>query len=194
MDLVFAADPDNCGVATERGRYESRVYWNTGEHSARQNHWIRLCFTGVTDAELIGARVEVSTAGKEQYRWIHSNHTYKSGGALDAHFGLGSATNADVTVTLLDGRTKAILCSRRRQKLHTIADQAMNPSRPVKSESTMKTTLQTPAYPFFRHTAPAQTAPSADTRFKHFDKNNDGRISAEELGMPAVFATSGQER
>ena len=32
-----------------------------------------------------------------------------------------------------------------------------------------------------------QTAPGAYARFEHFDKNNDGRISAEELGMPAVF-------
>lgn len=106
LDLVFAADPDNSGVATDPRRYESRVYWNTGEHNARQNHWIRICFTGVTHAELIGARIEVSTGGRKQYRWIHSNHTYKSGGALDAHFGLGKATSADVTVTLLDGRTK----------------------------------------------------------------------------------------
>ena len=104
LDLVFAADPDNSGVATDPRRYESRVYWNTGDHNARQNHWLRLCFTGVTDAELIGARVEVSTAGKEQYRWIHSNHTYKSGGALNVHFGLGRLDRGDVTVTLLDGQ------------------------------------------------------------------------------------------
>ena len=91
-----------------RRRYESRVYWNTGEHNARQNHWLRLCFTGLTHAEVIGARVEVSTGGRKQYRWIHSNHTYKSGGALDAHFGLGSATNADIAVTLLNGTTRKL--------------------------------------------------------------------------------------
>lgn len=33
----------------------------------------------------------------------------------------------------------------------------------------------------------AQTAPGDDARFQRFDKNNDGRISAEELGMPTVF-------
>ena len=33
----------------------------------------------------------------------------------------------------------------------------------------------------------AQVVPSTDIRFKRFDKNNDGTISAEELGMPAVF-------
>jgi hypothetical protein len=55
---------------------------------------------------LIGARVEVSAPGMRQYRWIHANHSYKSGGALEAHFGLSQATMADVTVTLLDGRVQ----------------------------------------------------------------------------------------
>ena len=89
-------------------RYESRVYWNTGEHGARQNHWLHVTFTGVRDADLIGARVELTAGGNKQYRWIHSNHTYKSGGALDAHFGLGKATSADVKVMLLSGKTKTL--------------------------------------------------------------------------------------
>jgi hypothetical protein len=86
-------------------RYESKVYWNTGLHGARQHHWLRLRFSGVSDAELIGARVEVVAAGTRQYRWIHANHSYKSGGALEAHVGLGRATSADVTVTLPGGKT-----------------------------------------------------------------------------------------
>jgi hypothetical protein len=51
--------------------------------------------------------VELTADGRKQYRWIHSNHSYKSGGALDAHFGLGKETSADITVKLLDGKTKA---------------------------------------------------------------------------------------
>ena len=108
LDLVFAADPDNSlgqGQTVAPERYESKVYWNAGAHGARRNHWLRLTFTGITDAELIGARVELTAGGRRQYRWIHSNHTYKSGGALDAHFGLGQATADGVKVTLLDGRT-----------------------------------------------------------------------------------------
>jgi hypothetical protein len=113
--------------------YESKVYWNTGEHGGKANHWLHLTFTGLQDAELIGARVEVSTksamiplrglcqeaspawgrgsassrdpkSAMTQFRWIHPNHSYKSGGALDAHFGLGQATSAEVKVKLLDGR------------------------------------------------------------------------------------------
>jgi hypothetical protein len=105
LDLVFAADPDNSGIAFSMAAYESKVYWNTGEHGGKNNHWLRLRFSGVKDAELIGARVELAADGKKQYRWIHANHSYKSGGALEAHFGLGKATTADVKVTLLSGKT-----------------------------------------------------------------------------------------
>ncbi len=105
LDLVFAADPDNSGVVFSMAGYESKVYWNTGLHGAKENHWLRLRFSGVKDAELIGARVELTAVGKKQYRWIHPNHSYKSGGALDAHFGLGKASAADVKVTLPSSKT-----------------------------------------------------------------------------------------
>ncbi|MCC6356872.1 MAG: VCBS repeat-containing protein [Verrucomicrobiae bacterium] len=125
VDLVMAADPDNSGVATTPDRYESKVYWNTGLHGAKDNHWLRLRFSGITDALLVGARVEVfavdrsrrgdeadgnrllsSTATKRLGgRTIASNHSYKSGGALEAHIGLGKATSADVRVTLPVGKT-----------------------------------------------------------------------------------------
>jgi hypothetical protein len=103
LDLVVASDPDNTGGATDLSRYESKVYWNTGEHGAKANHWLQLRFAGVRDAELIGAKVELVAGGKKQYRWVHSNHSYKSGGALDAHFGLGKHDKADVVVTLPGG-------------------------------------------------------------------------------------------
>jgi hypothetical protein len=109
LDLLFAADPDNSlgpGQIAEPHRYESKVYWNTGSQGAKANHWLHLTFTGLKDAELIGARIELTADGKKQYRWIHSNHSYKSGGALDAHFGLGQATTADIKVTLLSGKAR----------------------------------------------------------------------------------------
>ncbi len=109
LDIVIACDPDNSGgglAGVGSDRYRDKVYINTGEHGARQNYWLRLRFSGVKDAELIGARIELTASGRKQYRWIYSNHSYKSGGALDAHFGLGKATNADLKITLLDGRTE----------------------------------------------------------------------------------------
>jgi len=104
LDLVFAADPDNSGVVLSMAGYESKVYWNTGLHGAKENHWLRLRFSGVKDAELIGARIEIAAGGKKQYRWIHPNHSYKSGGALEAHFGLGKQTSVKLKVTLPSGK------------------------------------------------------------------------------------------
>lgn len=104
LDLVFAADPDNSGVVLSMAGYESKIYWNTGLHGGKENHWLRLRFSGVTHADLIGARVEVVATGMKQYRWIHANHSYKSGGALEAHFGLGKQSRANLTVTLPSGK------------------------------------------------------------------------------------------
>jgi hypothetical protein len=108
LDIVIACDPDNsgggrAGVGPER--YNDKVYVNAGAHGGRANHWLRLRFSGVKDAELIGAKVELIAGGQKQYRWVHSNHSYKSGGALDAHFGLGKHEKADLTVSLLNGRS-----------------------------------------------------------------------------------------
>jgi hypothetical protein len=119
LDLIFAADPDNSGVALSLARYESKIYWNTGLHGGNENHWLRLRFAGISDAELIGARVEVTADGTKQFRWIHSKHNYKSGGALNAHFGLGKATEAVVKVTLPGGRTK-VFTDITVDKIHTL--------------------------------------------------------------------------
>jgi hypothetical protein len=105
LDLIFVNQPDMSGGQDAPDEaYMTKCYRNTGLHGARQNHWLHLTFSGVTDAELIGARVELTAGGKKQYRWIHSNHSYRTGGALDAHFGLGKQTKADVKVTLLSGK------------------------------------------------------------------------------------------
>jgi catechol 2,3-dioxygenase-like lactoylglutathione lyase family enzyme len=107
LDLVFAADPDNTGLATSLERYESRVYWNTGLHGARENHWLRLRFSGVFDAEFIGARVEVrdaETGNLLGMRVVAADHSYKSGSELEAHFGLGVRERVNLTVVLLNGR------------------------------------------------------------------------------------------
>lgn len=72
---MVASDPDNTRGASDITRYDSKVYWNTGEHGAKANHWLRLRFAGVRDAELVGAKVEQTAGGRKQYRWIHGNHS-----------------------------------------------------------------------------------------------------------------------
>lgn len=112
LDLVFAADPDNSGLAKTMDRYEDKVYWNTGLHGARQNHWLRLRFSGVSDAELIGARVEVREVADGKLlgmRVITANDSYKSGCLLEAHFGLGQHERLNLTVTLLNGKTHTFM-------------------------------------------------------------------------------------
>jgi catechol 2,3-dioxygenase-like lactoylglutathione lyase family enzyme len=106
LDLVFAADPDNSGLALSMAQYESKVYWNTGLHGGRENRWLRLRFSGLSDAELIGARVTILEPGSGKLlatRAIAANHSYKSGGALEAHFGLGKRKAVDVNITLPKG-------------------------------------------------------------------------------------------
>jgi catechol 2,3-dioxygenase-like lactoylglutathione lyase family enzyme len=103
LDLLFAADPDNSGPAMSMARYESKVYWNTGLYGGKENHWLRLRFSGVKDADLIGARVELSAPGMKQYRWAHANHSYKSGGPIETHFGLGVNKQVDVKVAFSSG-------------------------------------------------------------------------------------------
>jgi hypothetical protein len=107
LDLVFAADPDNSGGASSMDRYESKVYWNTGLHGARENHWLRLRFSGMKDAGLIGARIEVLRPGAGKLlgmRVIATNHSYKSGGALEVHFGLGTHRQVDIVVMPPSGK------------------------------------------------------------------------------------------
>ena len=60
-----------------------------------------------SDAELIGARVTVHEPGTGKLlglRIVFSSHTYKSGGGLETHFGLGGRDHVDVRVTLLSRR------------------------------------------------------------------------------------------
>ena len=113
LDLVFAACPDNSWGPTTTSRppeqaYESTVYINTGLHGARQNHWLRLRFSGIHDAELVGARVETHEPGTQKLlgtRIVFSNQGYKSGCALETHFGLGKRDRVDLTITLLGGKS-----------------------------------------------------------------------------------------
>lgn len=103
LDLVIAADPDNTGGAAAAERYQSKVFVNKGANGAKENHWLRLRFSEIGQAELIGAKVTVREPGTNKIlgtRWIHSDHSYKSSGALDAHFGLGQRKKVDIEVVL----------------------------------------------------------------------------------------------
>lgn len=83
------------------------VYWNTGAHGGRANHWLNLRFTGVEAGRLIGARVELYDGQRLLgSRQLQTAQSYKSGGELTAHFGLGKRKTADVRVRLGDGEVR----------------------------------------------------------------------------------------
>jgi hypothetical protein len=114
LDLVFIEQPDNSGGLRDAPdfRYRQKVYWNTGAHGARANHWLRVRFKGIPDARLIGAHVTAYEAGTLDtdrarllgMRAVHSTHSYRSAGPLEAHLGLGAHESVDLEVRLPDGR------------------------------------------------------------------------------------------
>jgi len=110
LDLVFAADPDNSGgpYGGAMDRYQDKVFLNTGALGGRAHHWLGLRFSGISDAELVGARMMIYDQRTNQMlgmRAMASNQSYKSGGALDAHFGLGKNDRVNITINLLDGKS-----------------------------------------------------------------------------------------
>ncbi len=108
VDLVISSDPDNTGVAVDPTSFESLVFKNTGANGARDNHWLRLRFSGIDSARLIGTHVEArepETGRLIAMRGIYSNHSYKSSSALEAHFGLGPVGQVDLHIKLLGGET-----------------------------------------------------------------------------------------
>jgi hypothetical protein len=117
IDLIAIADPMNSYIRVNddvpplpTDRFVSKIFWNTGAQGADNNHWVRLRFNGISHAELIGARVERfdvngSTMG---IRDVTGNQSYKSGGALDVHWGLGKSRNARFKVTLQSGKSLEI--------------------------------------------------------------------------------------
>lgn len=106
VDLIFAGDPDNSGMACYAEEYEDKIYLNTGLKGASDNNWLRFRFAGVSHARLIGAKVELfdhENGNLLGIRGIYTNQTYKSGSALEAHFGMGNKACADMKTTLPDG-------------------------------------------------------------------------------------------
>jgi hypothetical protein len=120
VDLIISGDPDNSGIACYAEEYEDKVYMNSGLYGAANNHWLRFGFTGINHARLIGSRVELfdpNSGNLLGFRGIYTNHTYKSSSALEAHFGLGNKTCADLKITLPDGTIFSKQCVQANQYL-----------------------------------------------------------------------------
>lgn len=116
LDLYFMADPNNSWPPRRKAqklpahRYADKVFQNTGQlGAARQNHWIRVRFSGVSHHRLAGARVYALGSDGGQVigrRDIFSAHSYKTGGAMEAHFGLGQRGRVSLKVILPGGEER----------------------------------------------------------------------------------------
>jgi len=116
LDVVCVNTPGNnaTGRKMPDGRYGDKVFWNTGAHGGADNHWLRVRFSGISDHRLIGAHVLTYQAGSLSgatprllgMRAIHSNHSYRTGSPLEAHFGLGTHDRIDLLVKLINGEDK----------------------------------------------------------------------------------------
>lgn len=134
LDLVYARDPENNSpiVIDAAARRAARAEWdehrrllnlpdgldhslilrNCGQFGGKENHWLGLRFAGVTDAELVGARLEVYEPGEAGIpngklvgsRVVFSSHHHKAGTPLEVHFGLAKRQSVDVAVALGNGR------------------------------------------------------------------------------------------
>jgi FG-GAP-like repeat/ASPIC and UnbV len=110
LDLLLAADPDNSGDVHSFDQYQSKIYRNTGLHGGRENHWLRMRFRGVSDAALMGARVEARTRGTGAplaTRVVSSKQSYKSSSPLEAHIGLGPRMTVDIDAFLAGGKKRS---------------------------------------------------------------------------------------
>ena len=109
VDLILASDPDNSGTPTSLDAYQSVIYRNTGSGGGRSNHWLRLRFSGISDAALIGARVEVHAVKDGRLvsmRAVAPKQSYKSGSPLEVHVGLGRIEKVYVDMLLPGGHAR----------------------------------------------------------------------------------------
>jgi hypothetical protein len=101
------ADYNNDGgldVAVSRIDAKPLVLENTG---AGRGNWLRLQLTGTKcNRQAVGARVKVTSGGLTQYGSVRAGGSYLSSNDPRLHFGLGTASQADIEVTWPGGGTE----------------------------------------------------------------------------------------
>lgn len=71
-------------------------------------HWLLIrAFDPALNRDAYGAKITVLTAGKNLTRWVNPGYSYLNSNDPRVHFGLGSATSADVQVVWPDGKTES---------------------------------------------------------------------------------------
>jgi hypothetical protein len=79
------------------------------ENKSENTNWLRLRLTGAKSNRMgVGARVKVVAGGVTQYSSLRAGESYLSSNDPRLHFGLGTATEADVEITWPDGRVQSL--------------------------------------------------------------------------------------
>ena len=108
LDLFFAADPENTALPGQKDdRYQDKVFMNQGSKDTKENTWLRIRLDGLTDAAIMGARVEFLNQQDMSLicsRIVSSSHSYKSGSPMEVHAGLGKFEQVMVRVILPSGK------------------------------------------------------------------------------------------
>ena len=77
------------------------------ENSGDRGNWLRLKLTGTkSNRQAVGARVKVTAGGLTQYGSVRAGGSYLSSNDPRLHFGLGSASQANIEVTWPGGGTQ----------------------------------------------------------------------------------------
>lgn len=81
------------------------LWWNRSP----VRHWLQLRLEGVkSNRSAIGARVQCTTAHRNQFQWVRSSVGYASSSDLTVHFGLGEATSAVLEVQWPSGAVQKV--------------------------------------------------------------------------------------
>jgi hypothetical protein len=101
-EATWGSNAIACGDMNEDGHLDLLVTREGAANVLFENalatgrHWARLRLTGAGENTLaIGARVVVTTGSVAQTRYLSPSSGYRSGSAIDPHFGLGDATVID---------------------------------------------------------------------------------------------------
>lgn len=81
-----------------------------GNACTSENHWLRVRLRGSSSGtDGLGAKIEVTAAGKTQVRKTMSGSTFMGQNMLDAHFGIGNTTTVDsMTIYWPSGKTQTL--------------------------------------------------------------------------------------
>jgi len=91
------------GVAVSRIDANPLLLENTGV----RGNWLRLLLTGTrSNRQAVGARVKVNTGAMIQYGSVRAGGSYLSSSDPRLHFGIGTASRADIEVTWPGGATE----------------------------------------------------------------------------------------